>query len=301
LKPGELWWSFDNRLFSDFVLAESADSWGGFLGWLNELQGAWGFRGQHKAEWLLETSLDRAVPVRWSPPGGGPNLTTLNHSEEERDLLFKFKQQAHHYLRHLPNSDEGWIAAMQHHGVPTRFQDWTESPYVALYFALEKESSEKGCSAVWAIDLNWLKEKEDELLQSEATSSDAEVLAIVRINPARAPERMIAQQGFFLCSPHKQGIFSRVLMYMMTQPKTPSHPVVRKLNVERSNRITFLKKLREMNIHRASLFPGLDGFGQSLKHELEIKVADAAHTAIVADQAEPSFADLQKMIEDSAK
>jgi hypothetical protein len=27
-----------------------------------------------------------------------------------------------------------------------------------------------------------------------------------------------------------------------------------------------------MNIHRASLFPGLDGFGMSLKLDLEIKV-----------------------------
>jgi hypothetical protein len=29
-----------------------------------------------------------------------------------------------------------------------------------------------------------------------------------------------------------------------------------------------------VNVHRASLFPGLDGFGRSLRHELEIKPPD---------------------------
>jgi hypothetical protein len=42
-------------------------------------------------------------------------------------------------------------------------------------------------------------------------------------------------------------------------------PVVRKLLVDADLRLRFLKKLRAMNIHRASLFPGLDGFGRSLK------------------------------------
>ena len=41
-------------------------------------------------------------------------------------------------------------------------------------------------------------------------------------------------------------------------------------------RIKFLENLRAMNIHRASLFPGLDGFCQSLKLDLEIKVANEA-------------------------
>jgi len=56
------------------------------------------------------------------------------------------------------------------------------------------------------------------------------------------------------------------------RPDLPNRPVVRKLVVNRELRIEFLKNLRAMNIHRASLFPGLDGFGQSLKLDLEIKV-----------------------------
>jgi hypothetical protein len=47
---------------------------------------------------------------------------------------------------------------------------------------------------------------------------------------------------------------------------------LRKLVVGRDLRIKFLKNLRAMNIHRASLFTGLDGFGRSLRLDLEIKV-----------------------------
>jgi len=63
---------------------------------------------------------------------------------------------------------------------------------------------------------------------------------------------------------------------MMIRSEIPDQPVVRKLEVGNSHRIEFLKNLRAMNIHRASLFPGLDGFGQSLRLDLEIKVKGEA-------------------------
>jgi hypothetical protein len=44
--------------------------------------------------------------------------------------------------------------------------------------------------------------------------------------------------------------------------------------LKRDQRIRFLEELRRMNIHRASLFPGLDGFAKSLAVNLEIAVAN---------------------------
>ena len=108
--------------------------------------------------------------------------------------------------------------------------------------------------------------------------SQTEKPVILRVDPVRLDARMAAQQGFFLCKLFHQATFSTILMRMMSHPRVadeptvPNHPVVRRLVLKRELRIAFLKHLRSMNIHRASLFPGLDGFGQSLRLDLEIKV-----------------------------
>jgi hypothetical protein len=170
-----------------------------------------------------------------------------------------------------------------------RYLDWTLSPYVAMYFGIEDEAKEGDRrSAIWAVDLGWLERKTHELVRPEARSlvpDDPKTRAehlnnllgqtdrplIVRMDPPRINERMAAQQGFFLCKLYHQATFSQILMTMMIHPETPDRPIVRKLEVNSNCRVEFLKILRSMNIHRASLFPGLDGFCQSLRLDLEIK------------------------------
>jgi hypothetical protein len=180
-----------------------------------------------------------------------------------------------------------------------------------MYFALEEEAqAQDRRSAIWAIDLDWLERKGSDLLASDASTSvpgdpkarteylnsllRTEKPVIVNIDPLHADERMAAQQGFFLCKLVHQATFNKILMVMMIHPDTPERPVIRKLEVDGNHRIESLKHLREMNIHRASLFPGLDGFCQSLRLDLEIKAKGERQ------EAEPSISDLRKMLENSA-
>ena len=263
----------------------------------------WGFRGQREAEWTLQTSLEFMIRVNHS--GGHYHL---DREVEGRELLLRFRQQAADYVRDLPSNDDlaSWLALMQHHGVPTRLLDWTESPHIALYFAIEVEpqglktaatEGREKCSALWAIDLDWLEKRGRELLESEGMTpvpddSNARIQylnsllsqrrkpLIVRIGPLKGNDRMVAQKGFFLWKLYEETpFFDQILMSMIIHPEIPNSPVIRMLKVPRGLRLEFLEKLREMDIHRASLFPGLDGFCQSLKLDLEIKVKREEVTA----------------------
>jgi hypothetical protein len=129
-----------HKPFSNFVWTEEASSWDEFLTWLGELDGTWCFRGQRDATWYLDTSLDRAVKTEVSTPTSN-GYWHLDREGEGRELLFRFQQQAHQYIPALPATTDlcSWFALMQHHGVPTRFLDWTKSAYPALYFAFEED------------------------------------------------------------------------------------------------------------------------------------------------------------------
>ena len=55
-----------------------------------------------------------------------------------------------------PNDYFDWLVLMQQYSLPTRLLDSSESPLVALIFALEESSKEERDAAVWAIEpMKW--------------------------------------------------------------------------------------------------------------------------------------------------
>ena len=294
-----------DHLFSKFVCTERVESWDSFCRWSIELQ-EWGFRGQREASWGLQTSLERdavhgGIRVSYSY-GNTSGVRSLDRKIVGEQLLAHFRRLAPSYLRNLPPDNDlaSWLSLMQHYGGPTRLLDWTECPFVAMYFALRNEPRKENDSAVWAIDLGWLERKAQEILGPKGAAQtshgclstpdlvnallrEMQIPLVVRIDPQNRNERMAAQKGFFLWKLYEQmPLFDQMLIDMMLHPGVVESPVVRRLEIGPSLRRSFLERLcREKNIHEASLFPG-DDFCEPLRLELRARV-DRAKTEFEAE------------------
>ncbi|MFN8133114.1 MAG: FRG domain-containing protein [Solirubrobacteraceae bacterium] len=125
--------------------APSLDSWADFVREfaLNAAPN-WIFRGHADATWQLVTSLQRAFAAR-----GIADLA--ERAAFENSAIGFFQERARLHLEQVPDEHDllGWLGVMQHYGAPTRLQDWTQSPFVAAYFAYREDTGQDG--ELWAL------------------------------------------------------------------------------------------------------------------------------------------------------
>jgi len=190
----------------------------------------------------------------------------------EMTLIKKFKQNATLLIDNSSREDFDWLFIMQHHGVPTRLLDWTESSLIALYFAC-CENDDKD-AALWVLlpselnkhsgidpeenydipGINELGNYSPKHYNGDRTNIMAPAAAIT----SRNTERMQAQQGTFTIF-HKR--------------KDPIEVIGDKKHVWRYiipsvNKSEILNELKICGIDKFQLFPELSSIGETLKKEI---------------------------------
>lgn len=219
------------------------------------------FRGHADLEWKLWSQLERNLVMYGKAPDGTLQMFAARETKglEWYDrycsqLLGKFRRLSHGMPGTYPDmpDDELW-ALGRHHGLLTPLLDWTESPYVAAYFALEEVRKDwlHGSRAhtvpptgkpirVWGLRFWEPIEVSDEF-------------TVVRVVP-RTAARQHAQRGVFtkLRTRHHQDVES-----YLTQ-RGLAH-CLEVYDIPREVSLDGLRDLELMNITPAVLFPDLAG------------------------------------------
>jgi len=224
-------------------------------------------RGQAVESWPLKPSLLRHFP---------PEVTPTQALAVEEYGLHEFRSQAHLHLTsealpgNLPKAPPTeWWALMQHHNAPTRLLDWSLSPYVAAYFAVERDLAKPGAIFVVhtrPLDLLFRTEFTDGRLRDENLRDPKAPAVLMTWAPRKRSDRFVAQQGYFTFSVNILGVHDDLIEAVCgaARVKRPKTLLYEKWVIPPTLKLEFLRKLRAMNIAAHSLFPGIDGLGRSL-------------------------------------
>lgn len=208
------------------------------------------YRGQCNAGWNLQPKQLREV--------GRP----------EWDLISRFKQNSMLLVEKHPQNEFEWLFLMQHYGAPTRLLDWSESPLVGLWFAVNDDSCADQPGALWCILPTVLNEHagfrpeytgaipsfEDRsiagyaptVLYQDQRSHQIPMAAIA----ARNSRRIQAQQGVFTISHRAQGSVD-----VLPQNYVNNH--VWRFTIPKDRKPEIAKDLSLLGLTRFSLFPEL--------------------------------------------
>lgn len=205
--------------------------------------GYW-YRGHGVGTWTLQPTIARQVNATQS-------LEEQLADEFERKIA---------YLDNVryPLSKPELYFLMQHHGLPTRLLDWTSSPLVALFFAVENSAHDDQDACIWRLDPQQLNRvyRENNLVRiSDDLFSGATQPKVLAIRAHHTNQRMSAQKAEFTV--HRD-------YSPMEHDLTHAVALRKSLVIPKRTKDELRQKLLVLGIDRATLFPDLDNIARTV-------------------------------------
>jgi len=240
---------------------------------------AYVFRGHASADWLhLVPSLHRGL---------APQSKFAEKVFVEATAIRAFRRHARSLL--LPSELTYFdrildsITLMQHYGAPTRLLDWTLSPWVACYFAVQGASASGtgGDAAIWAFNSRELRQRNHESrasvefrhfndltiadsVEAWAMAALAEKSFVDVFRYKYANQQMGAQQSLFTISSMLGEDHDIALARSLREPWQTL-----KIVIPAAQKQKLRQRLFAMNVSPLALFPTLDGVGRNIRETIE--------------------------------
>lgn len=261
------------------------DSWADFPNAIAEVRGEFGtrsveldddrrallvndilFRGQSDSEWQLQTTLERTTEEKYSIPrylqradsvvNEIESLTGKNWGLPSYPEIVKQISVVQDSLRpNLPCYE--YLVYLRHHGFPSPLLDWTRSPYVAAYFALEQPHDAERCCVFAFIerpDGGKTLRGGDALIKSMGPY----ITTHIRHFAQKACYTIATQwdandKTHYFCSHHS-----------VASPLVGEQDLLIRITIPRSDRVVALRQLEDYNINHYTLFQSEDSLVRSL-------------------------------------
>ena len=212
------------------------------------------YRGQADSRWRLETTLERTVPKPLSleeyyrlTKQAKPRIETFADKSWKIPTHIEYSKWLKSEQYPPFNFDAyPYFVYLRHHGFPSPLLDWTASPYIAAFFAMDKPANGAEDVSVYVF---WEYTEGGKI-------TDRDKPAIHGLGPnVRSHRRHFLQQSqYTICTAMTGDNWIYAKHEDVVARAETGQDRLWKINIPTSARAEFLKKLHKMNINSFSLF-----------------------------------------------